>query len=119
MKKIILITVVLFIASFAEAKVYVCLDKSTGEPKGMTDIDEKTIGDWAKKFVMVEADESYRGKSGSEIKYEDQKLRHATEAEIASQKQAKEAEAIVSRKQKALDEIGLTIDDITRIKALK
>lgn len=76
--------------SICEAKIYVALDKSTGEAKRFVDIDEKVIGDWAKNFIMIEADESYRGKEGYEIKFENQKLRFATQIEIDTYKQAQE-----------------------------
>ena len=97
------------------AELYVCLDKSTNEPKGMIDTSQKT--EWEKSFILIEADESYRGKAGYEMKY-DGKLRHATAEEIAAYKQAEEQAQEANKKAKALEILGLTTKDIEKIKKL-
>jgi hypothetical protein len=117
----ILFTVIglLLFSSISNAEIYVCLDKETGEPKGMVDIKPDTIGDWAKKFTMKQTDESYRGKAGHEIKIEDGKIRHATETEIADYKKVQAEQAEVVNKENALKAVGLTSADIEKIKKLK
>jgi len=64
------------------AETYVCLDKTTGEVRGTIDIKPTAVPDWAKRYILVEADNSYQGLKHYEIKYENQILRKATQAEI-------------------------------------
>lgn len=80
-----IILFVILITSFyltANADIYVCLSKTDGSPQGVVDIRPEALPDWAENFIMIPADESYRGKQSYEIKYKNQKLRHATQAEI-------------------------------------
>ena len=119
MKKILLAIIMVLIACSAEAKIYVCLDKSTGEARGSADIDPKNIGGWANQFAMIEADESYRGLQGYEIKYENQTLRKATDQEIADYKQAQSDSIQAKKKQDMMDTLGITSDTLTSIKSMK
>lgn len=92
--------------------LYVCLDKITKEPKGITSVREENLSDWEKDFIMIEADESYRGKQGYEIKYENGKLRFATQQEIedvlAQRKQEQEQIVQTRKKQEFLE----LLDDV-------
>lgn len=118
-KIIILIFSVLMLTSYAEAKMYVCLDRSTGEPVGTVDIREQAIGDWSKQLIMIEADEAYRGKQGFEIRFEGQKLRKATDNEISSYNNTQASKVKESRRRKAMEDLGLTESDLSKIKAIK
>ena len=118
MKKLLFVIGLLLIASIAEAKIYVCLSKTDGTPQGAVDINETAIADWAKKFTMIEADESYRGKQGYEMKYQGQKLRHATEQEISDYKQTQEQSSEALKKASVLATLGLEQKDIAKIKKL-
>lgn len=102
----------------AQAKVYVCMSKTTGEPQGTVDINPENVGQWASSYTMVEADESYRGLMGFEVKYENKKLRKSTEKEISDYKQAEEAEMIAKQKENALATLGLSQHDLDKVKAL-
>ena len=120
MKKIILVFCFVNLLCFnSNAEIYVCLDKETGEPKGMVDIKPENVGDWAKKFTMKLVDESYRGKAGYEIKVNGGKIRHATEIEISDYKKIQVDQAEIVNRASALKAVGLTEADIAKIKALK
>jgi len=117
MKKVLFVMImILFVAGLAEAKIYVALDKSDGTVKGTVDIDEKTIGDWAKQFVMIEAGEDYRGKDGFELKFEGQKLRKATKKEIDDYNDEQAAKLKINQKKKALEILDITEADLEKIK---
>jgi len=118
MKKLIIIVTLILLATTCEAKIYVCLDKQTGEPKGTTDLDPKNISQWASQYTMIIADESYRGLKGYEIKYENQTLRKATPQEIAQYEEEQEALLEADSKEKALKTLGLTDEDIEKVKKL-
>ena len=92
MKKIIFVIVFCLIAQLSFAKTYVLLDKLTGEVKGTASISDDHIADWAKNFIIREGGEEYRGKKHYEIKFEDGKVRHATQQEIADYLTEKELE---------------------------
>jgi hypothetical protein len=116
--KLITIILSLLVTTICFADVYVALDKQSNEPKGMVDIKPENLADWAKTYTMKEADESYRGKAGYEIKVDGENLRHATKHEIDvykdQQKQLQEA----AKKSDALVTLGLTANDIEKIKKL-
>lgn len=61
---------------------YVTLDKVTKEPTGVVNILPKALPEWEAKFDLIEVDESYRGKHGYELKYENNQIRFATQQEI-------------------------------------
>jgi len=119
MKKILFTLVILMFCYQAEAKVYCLFDKTTGEGKGTASIKEDYVSDWAKDFILKEADESYRGKHGHEIKLENGKLRKSTEQEIAAYEHAQEQASEAAQKQRVLDILGLNTEDITKIKQLE
>ena len=119
MKKILFVITILFVASFAEAKVYVVMDRETGVVKGMADISDDYVSDWNKHYIIKGADESFRGKSGDELRDENGKVRLATKSEIDEGKQEKEEQASAKVKSNALKALGLTEDDIANIKKLK
>jgi len=81
-KALIALLVIVCFCLTAEAKLYVTLHKITGKPQGTVSIADEIVADWAENFILVEADESYRGKQGYKIKYETEILRHATQEEI-------------------------------------
>jgi len=112
----IIIILGFFVTSLCEAKIYVALDKQTGDPQGTVDIDERTVGEWAKGFIMLPADESYRGLQGYEIKYDNKKLRRATIVEIDSYKNDIDNRARLLRKQNILDELGITESELNKLK---
>jgi hypothetical protein len=118
MKKLLIVIGFLFIASLARSEVYVCFDKETGDAVGMVDIKPDTVGDWAKTYVMKEADESYRGKQGHEMKFENKKLRLATEKEIADHKKEIDDKAKINSRKNALEAIGITEADIAKLKGM-
>jgi len=118
MKKIILIALMMLVVNFAEAKVYVCLDKGDGSPQGMVDIDETVVGDWAQRFIMIEADESYRGFQGHEIKYSGQKLRKATQKEVEDYEVENLKKSKEAKEKDILESLGITKSDLEKIKAL-
>ncbi len=125
MKKILLATALIFLFNqLALAELYVAFDRETGEIKGVTSVSEEHVLDWTKKCILRKPDnpEEFRGKHRWEIRYEDGKLRLATEQEIADylalreqeQQQAVEAK----EKQKFLD--WLEDEDVeTKIKEIK
>ena len=118
MKKIILIVCLVLLASTCEAKMYVCLDKKDGTPQGTADIADINIADWATKYILITADESYRGLNGYEVKFQNQKIRKATKQEVDEffDKQAQDVEK--KKKEDALKATGLTDKDIGKIKKL-
>jgi len=61
---------------------YVCIDKNTMEPKGFTRVSKENLSEWEKDSIMIEVDESYADKQSYEIKYENGKVRLATQEEI-------------------------------------
>ena len=115
---IVLIALILTIPFSAQAVIYVALDKESGEVKGMVDISPDSVGDWAKTYVMKEADESYRGKQGYEMKYVNQKLRMATEKEITDYKKEIDDKAKIDSRKNALEAIGISEKDIEKLKKL-
>ena len=119
MKKFILtLLLIVCVSVIAEAKIYVCLDKSTGEPQGVASLKPEMIADWAENFIMIEADDSYRGLQGYEIKYKDQKLRKAMQSEIDAYNLEQENETKLKQKEKALEILGLNEEDLDKIKKL-
>lgn len=120
MKKILLaLLVIVCFCLTAEAKTYVTLHKTTGEPQGVSSIADENVADWAENFILIEADESYRGKHGWEIKYKNQKLYHATKIEKDAYKAQKKQEQDVRKKADALETIGLDESDIQKIKNIQ
>jgi hypothetical protein len=103
----------------SEAKTYVVFDKSSGEIKGVADISDDSILDWTKDNILKEAGEAYRGKQAYEIKYKNNKLSLATNEEVAEHKSTIEANTVNTKKQEALETLGLTETDIENIKKLK
>ena len=122
MKTILLVILIVSFCLTANAKTYVLRDKLTGSPVGVASISEKHISDWAKKFILTEADETYKGKQSYEMKYESGKLRHATTQEISDYLTAQEQEQqnIISAKEKKKFLKWLEDDDVkTKIKNIK
>ena len=124
MKKLIYVFMVvslitISLSTISEAKTYVLRSKTTGEPQGTASISDEAISDWAEKFIIVEADSSYRGKHKYEIKYENGELRHATQEEIDTYLQEKEQEqedAIDAKKKQEFLDLLEDIDIIDKIK---
>ena len=120
MKKMTLIVIIFCLLCLtAEAKTCVLRDKLTGEPVGTASISDEAISDWAKNFILVEADESYCGKHGHEIKYENGELRHATAQEISNylaQQEQEQENAIKAKKKQELLDLLEDIDVIDKIK---
>ena len=126
-KKLIYVLIVfslitIFLSMDASAKIYCLFDKETGEGHGATSIREDYVPDWAKKFILKEADKSYKGKKGYEIKMESGKLRHATQEEIdfyLAQKEQEQQNAINAKKKQEFLE-WLSDEDVkTKIKDIK
>lgn len=67
---------------------------------------------------MEEANESFRGKHGNEIKFENGKTRLATKQEIDDYNAQQEQLTSARKKQDALDTLGITTKDIEKIKNL-
>ena len=82
MKIFLAILIITGFAHIAQADMYAVFDKETGECRGAVDIKEDYVPDWAKKFILKQADESYRGKQHYEVKLENGSLRLATQQEI-------------------------------------
>lgn len=63
--------------------IYITLDKVTSEPVGTIDISIFDIGAWEASYNLIEADETFRGKQGYEIKIDTGNIpRLATSEEI-------------------------------------
>lgn len=90
LKTVLAILMIFSLCTLAQAKVYVTLDNLTGEPTGSASISDKAVADWAKNFILIEADKTYQGKNGYEIKYDNETLRHATQIEIDTYLQQQE-----------------------------
>lgn len=123
MKKIILVIAICFMAQLSFAATYALFDKETGECRGTASINEDYVADWAKNYILKEADSSYQGKQGYEVKLEGGKLKHATKGEIdayiAAQEQASQDAVNAKRKQELLDllndeDVGIKIKDISK-----
>ena len=84
----VIIMAILGICSFAWADIYVVIDEQTNEVRGTADVRPDYIGNWEKNYTMIKGDEIYRGKQPYEIKYEDGKLRFATQQEIDEYKKS-------------------------------
>ena len=110
--------IMISLSTVAEAKLYVCLDKTTGEPTGVASISDTNIPEWAERRILIPADESYRGKHGWEIKYKNGKLKHATQSEKDEYKEQKRQEREARKKSDALETLGLTDEDMQKIKNL-
>ncbi len=119
MKTILLSLLIVGFCLTANADYYVFFDKETGECLGVSSISQDTVIEKAKQYILKQGDETYRGKQGYEIKFENGKLRHATKAEKDTYKAEKKAEQDTKRKADALELIGLTEDDIAKIKNIQ
>ncbi len=97
---------------------YVTLDKNTKEPQGFASIHYKDIKDWEERFDLVEVDDSYRSKQGYEIKYENGKVRLATQQEIDAYKQQQETALKEATKEQAMETLGITQENLDRLKTL-
>lgn len=115
---ICIISFLICMSTSSWGEIYVPIDKETGNPNGMVDINPDSVGEWAKKYNMKKADESYRGKQAYEIKFENSKLRHATKEEIDAYKLEEENKIKALRKQSLLDELGITKQQLDKLKAL-
>ncbi len=118
MKQVLFTILIVSFCLTANAKIYVALDKTTGEPRGTINIKLEAVADWAEKFILIEADESYRGLHGYELKYKNEKLKKATQAEKDAYKAERKAEQDARRKSDALETLSLTQSDIDKIKNL-
>jgi len=118
MKILIIALSFLAITTLAYSEVYIVIDKESGDVKGMVDIKPDAIGSWANNYVMKQADETYRGLKGKEIKYINQKLRKATEKEISDYDKSMIESMKGAAKAQALEVLGITEADIIKIKAL-
>ena len=119
LKNILLGLLICLFTQVCEAEWYVCLSRVDGSPQGGVSIKPEALADWSKDYIMIEADETYRGKHGYEMKYSNQKLRHATEGEIDTYKAEKEQAKEAKKRLKALEALGLDEDDLLNIKDLK
>lgn len=100
--------------------IYVCLDKVTKQPKGMVQIDNLKVKDeWDKTHILIEVDDSFIGKLSYEIKYENDKVRLATQVEIDIYKAQEDARIKDEAKARTLTDLGLTQEDIDKVKAIK
>ena len=99
------------------SETYAVLDKSTNNPLGVTDVSNKSLSSWEKIYKMIPVDESYRGKQPYEIKYDGGIIRKSTPDEISVYKTQKENSVKEAKKQKVLDELGITAEDLDKIKS--
>ena len=116
--RLIIVILSLLAATSCFAEVYIALDKDSGEPQGTVEVKPDNLADWSKTYTMKQADESYRGKARYEIKIDDGKIRHATEQEIKSYKDAQEVIQKDEATKAALATLGITAKDIAKIKKL-
>ena len=125
MKKVLLglVTIlVVFSSSLVFAGNYVVFDKQTGELMGTASVSDKHLLEWTQKNILIEVDNTYKGKQSYEIKYEDGKVRHATEQEVTDYKalQVQEKQAIVDAKEKAKFLKWLDDEDVkNKVKGIK
>lgn len=120
MKKILFTVLCLVcITNLSEAKMYVCIDKKTDEVKGTVDILEKNFNEWSKNFIMVEADENYRGKKSYEIDYGNGKISLSSKGDISKKLEVINSKIKDEQRKISLDVLGLTESDINKIKGLQ
>jgi len=112
----ILIALLLMTSVCFAGNLYVVLDGTT--PKGTISASGRILKDWRKDFTLISVGEEFRGKSHYEIKYSGGKVRLATQQEIDTYKQQLKATQEATKKQNALDILGLTKQHLNKIKAL-
>lgn len=115
MKSIIIIGLLL-VSGICYGDIYVAIDKETGQVVGSTDVQPESIGEWNKTYTMKKTDESFRGKQGFEIKFENKKLRLATEKEIEDYLKEKEKAARVNKRKQLLEDLGMTEEQLLNLK---
>ena len=119
MKKLFLVLVFVFgFAVFCDAKVYVIIDKATNKVCGTADIDDAYLSDWQERYIIKEAGEEFRGKQPYEIEYKDDTLSFASDEKKSEYKLKIEKEKVESLKRDALNILGLTEEDLSRIKGM-
>ena len=89
MKIIFLILLFSLVTRLSFADLYVVLDEH-GQPNGTAQVKDEYLSKWKQEYTMIKVDESYVGKHGYEIKYENNRIRHATKSEKEAYKQAQE-----------------------------
>ena len=113
---IFLILVLVFSCSFAYADLYAVFEGN--DCKGTASVDDVSLSDWEKDYTMIKVDESYRGKQGYEIELKDGNPALKTKETIDAYKLQKENEAKASRKQALLNELGITEQQLQKLKGL-
>ena len=113
--KTIYVLILVFVCSVSFADNYVVLEGN--KVRGTARVKDNHLPTWEKDFTMIKTDK-FVGKHSWEIKYENGKLRPATQQEIDDYFALKEAEKQNKKKQAALDALGLTEIDLDRIKGL-
>lgn len=116
MKKSLFLIWFVLIASFAYADLYALFNGS--DCKGVTSIKDEHTSNWTKKFTLYKVNETFRGKQGYEIELKSGKPSLKSQADIDTYKQQKEAEAKAKEKTDTLTSLGLTEQDLQKIKNL-
>ena len=120
MKNIISIIICIFllilIIGKCEAKLYVCVDKTTNEPRGVTDIDDASRQEWENDFLLIDAVETLRGKQGYEIKITDGKATENTKEAISQYRTQMAERAERENFDSILKMLGITNDQLKKIK---
>ena len=116
MKTILLAFCITLITCFAYADLYAVFEGN--DCKGTASVDEVSLSDWEKDYTMIKVDESYRGKHGYEIELKNGKPALKTKETIDAYKLQKENEAKASRKQALLNELGITEQQLQKLKGL-
>lgn len=112
----LIIICLMLVVNISQAKIYVPIDMETGEMRGTVDVQADNIGEWSKSYTMKIADEKFRGKQGYEIKMDKGKLRLATKEEIEEYLLKAKQENLKIRKKIILDELGVTEEQLDKIK---
>ncbi len=121
MKQIFLIFTICVISVTVNADTYCLFDKATDKPLGTVSIADENLLDWEKNYTIRKPKnpEEFRGKHHWEIKYDGGKIRHATKAEKDAYKAEKKIENDAISKASVLENLGLTEEDISKIKNIQ
>ncbi len=99
--------------------LYALVDKNTNEVSGTAFIKDTHKSDWSKKYLLFPKDASFGVRSPHQMKYENGGVRLATQTELDTYETEKEVEKDVREKEKILNTLGITEEDLTELKKLK
>lgn len=98
--------------------IYACIDKITKEPMGVADLEVNILSEWESKYILKAVGESFRGKQASDLKYINETILLKTQQELDDDKIQDDNKEKEIKKQDILDILGLTEDNLLKIKNL-